>query len=81
MNIEWVRGRIRDALADTLIAENGQLGNLAERTRIETSRFNRNPPRFLSYMNGRMVRVASSLVKAKQTRVQGKSAVLGNAFK
>ncbi|MEN3259080.1 bacteriophage antitermination protein Q [Sodalis endosymbiont of Spalangia cameroni] len=76
MNIEWVRGKVRYALADTLIAENGQLGNLAEKTRIETSRFNRNPPRFLSYANGRMVRVPSSPVKAKQTRVKGKSAIL-----
>ncbi|MFT4465037.1 MAG: bacteriophage antitermination protein Q [Sodalis sp. (in: enterobacteria)] len=76
MNIEWVRGRVRYALADTLIAENGQLGNLAEGTRIETSRFNRNPPRFLSYANGRKVRVPSSPVKAKQTRAKGKSAIL-----
>ncbi|WP_406706780.1 bacteriophage antitermination protein Q [Sodalis sp.] len=76
MNIEWVRGRVKYALADTLIAENGQLGKLAERTRLETSRFNRNPPRFLSYANGRMVRVPSSPVKAKQTRAKGKSAIL-----
>ncbi|CAK8739290.1 hypothetical protein SODG_004706 [Sodalis praecaptivus] len=76
MNIEWVRGRVKYALADTLIAENGQLGKLAEKTRVETSRFNRNPPRFLSYANGRMVRVPSSPVKAKQTRVKGKSAIL-----
>lgn len=80
MNIEWVRGRIRDALADTRIAENGQLVNLAERTRVETSRFNRNPPRFLSYANGRMVRVPSSPVKAKQTRVKGKSAILMHEY-
>ncbi|CAK8739169.1 hypothetical protein SODG_002775 [Sodalis praecaptivus] len=80
MNIEWVRGCVRDALADTLIAENGQLGNLAERTRVETSRFNRNPPRFLGYANGRMVRVPSSPVKAKQTRVKGKSAILMHEY-
>ncbi|WP_050747454.1 bacteriophage antitermination protein Q [Sodalis glossinidius] len=76
MNIEWVWGRVRYALADTLITKNGQLGNLVERTRIETLRFNRNPPRFLSYANGRMVRVPSSPVKAKQTRVKGKSVIL-----
>ncbi|OIV46958.1 hypothetical protein BK025_07740 [Sodalis sp. TME1] len=76
MNIEWVRCRVRHALADTLITKNGQLGNLAGRARVETSRFNRNPPRFLSHANGRMVRVPSSPVKAKQTRAKGKSAIL-----
>ncbi|WP_041866492.1 bacteriophage antitermination protein Q [Sodalis glossinidius] len=80
MNIEWVRGRVKYALADTRQIRNGQLGNLAERTRIETSRFNRNPPRFLSYANGRMVRVPSSPVKAKQTRVKGKSAILMHEY-
>lgn len=76
MNIEWVRGRVRYALADIRQIRNGQLGNLAKKTRVETSRFNRNPPRFLSYANGRMVRVPSSPVKAKQTRVKGKSVIL-----
>ncbi|MEN3257527.1 bacteriophage antitermination protein Q [Sodalis endosymbiont of Spalangia cameroni] len=76
MNIEWVRGRVRYALADIRQIRNGQLGNLAERTRVETSRFNRNPPRFFCHANGRMVRVPSSPVKAKQTRVKGKSAIL-----
>ncbi|WP_406705941.1 bacteriophage antitermination protein Q [Sodalis sp.] len=76
MNIEWVRGKVRYALADICQVRNGQLSNLAERTRVETSRFNRNPPRFLNYANGRMVRVPSSPVKAKQTRVKGKSAIL-----
>ncbi|WP_148203321.1 bacteriophage antitermination protein Q [Sodalis glossinidius] len=37
MNIEWVRGRVRDALADFRNVRNGQLGNLAERTRVEMS--------------------------------------------
>lgn len=46
MNIEWVRGHVRDALADIRIAENGQLGNLEERTRVDSSRFHHNPPRF-----------------------------------
>ncbi|OIV47201.1 hypothetical protein BK025_06035 [Sodalis sp. TME1] len=80
MNIEWVRGSVRYALADTLIAGNGQLGNLAERTRVETSRFNRNPPRFFCHANGRMVRVASSPVKAKQARVKGKSVALMHEY-
>lgn len=80
MNIEWVRGNVRAALDDTYIAGNGQLGDLAERARVKTSRFNRNPPRFLSYANGRMVRVPSSPVKAKQTRVKGKSAILMHEY-
>ncbi|MEN3257292.1 bacteriophage antitermination protein Q [Sodalis endosymbiont of Spalangia cameroni] len=80
MNIEWVRGRVRYALADIRQVRNGQLGHLAERTRVETSRFNRNPPRFLSCANGRMVRVPSSPVKAKQTRVKGKSVILMHEY-
>ncbi|OIV46953.1 hypothetical protein BK025_07890 [Sodalis sp. TME1] len=80
MNIEWVRGSVRYALADIRQVRNGQLGNLAEKTRIDASRFNRNPPRFLSYANGRMVRVPSSPVKAKQTRVKGKSVILMHEY-
>lgn len=75
MNIEWVRGRIRYALADIRQIRNGQLVNLAERTRVETSRFNRNPPRFFCHANGSTIRVPSSPVKAKQTRVKGKAII------
>lgn len=67
MNIEWVRGNVRAALNDTYISGNGQLGNLAERARVETSRFNRNPLRFIA-VNGRMVRVPSYPLTTKQTR-------------
>lgn len=80
MNIEWVRGRVRDALADFRNAGNGQLGNLAERTRIETSRFNRNPPRFFCHANGSTIRVPSSPIKAKQARVKGKSVALMHEY-
>ncbi|OIV47979.1 hypothetical protein BK025_00055, partial [Sodalis sp. TME1] len=75
MNIEWVRGNVRAALDDTYIAGNGQLGDLAERARVETSRFNRNPPRFIA-VNGRMVRVPSYPLTTKQTRVKGESVAL-----
>ncbi|WP_392895071.1 bacteriophage antitermination protein Q [Serratia ureilytica] len=75
MNLEWVRDNIRTALADIHLTGNGQLGALAERTCIETNRFNRNPPRYI-VLGEKKVRRHSVPVEIKQTRAKGSSAPL-----
>lgn len=75
MNLEWVRDNIRTALADIYLPGNGQLGALAERTSVETNRFNRNPPRYI-VLGEKKIRRHSVPVEIKQTRAKGASVPL-----
>lgn len=75
MNLEWVRDNIGTALADIHLTGNGQLGALAERTSVETNRFNRNPPRYI-VLGEKKVRRHSVPVEIKQTRAKGASVPL-----
>ncbi|EGS6736531.1 antitermination protein [Salmonella enterica] len=77
MNSEWIRDNIRSALGDIYITGNGQLGDLASRPVITTSRYRSNPPRYV-IVEGRKVRRHAFPLNISQTRPAGASLPLIN---
>lgn len=77
MNSEWIRDNIRLALGFIYITGNGQLGDLASRPVITTSRYRSNPPRYV-IVEGRKVRRHAFPLNISQTRPAGASHPLIN---
>lgn len=77
MNSEWIRDNIRLALGFIYITGNGQLGDLASRPVITTSRYRSNPPRYV-IVEGRKVRRHAYPLNISQTQSKGTSHPLIN---
>lgn len=77
MNSEWIRDNIRLALGFIYITGNGQLGDLAVRPVVTTSRYRSNPPRYV-IVEGRKVRRHAYPLNISQTRPAGVSLPLIN---
>lgn len=77
MNSEWIRDNIRLALGFIYITGNGQLGDLASRPVITTSRYRSNPPRYV-IVEGRKVRRHAYPLNISQTQSKGTSYPLIN---
>lgn len=77
MNAEWIRDNVRSALGFIYITGNGQLGDLASRPVITTSRYRSNPPRYV-IVEGRKIRRHAYPLNISQTRVKGASFPLIN---
>ncbi|EBG0211785.1 antitermination protein [Salmonella enterica subsp. enterica] len=79
MNSEWIRDNVRSALGFIYITGNGQLGDLASRPVITTSRYRSNPPRYV-IVEGRKVRRHAFPLKISQTLPKGTSHPLINEY-
>ncbi|EKO4976798.1 antitermination protein [Salmonella enterica] len=77
MNSEWIRDNIRLALGFIYITGNGQLGDLAVRPVVTTSRYRSNPPRYV-IVEGRKVRRHAYPLNISQTQSKGTSHPLIN---
>ncbi|ECT8547643.1 antitermination protein [Salmonella enterica subsp. diarizonae serovar 48:i:z] len=77
MNAEWIRDNVRSALGFIYITGNGQLGDLASRPVITTSRYRSNPPRYV-IVEGRKIRRHAYPLNISQTQSKGTSFPLIN---